>query len=430
MYWTRVQDPTGTTNMDFEFNKRQCTPGLNPADPDCAANGLTPLRSQGDLLITYDLTNGGTQATMSFRTWNGTATSGSWSGSTPFGTNSIGTINTSRIPLTGTSTTATDGLGDFLDPRTFGEAQIRLSSIFTDPNVCQSFGSVYLKSRSAAQFNSALKDFVPPKAVNISNCGSVHITKTDDATPGNPLEGAEFTAYTDAAPTTGQTEPGPEDDVVAGTCTTDDTGVCNIQSLLAGPYWIVETVTPTGFDTADPQHVVVTTNSEANLTFVDPAQKGAIQVTKTAKHADSNSPPNLAATFSVKQGDTVKGTIQTDGTTGIGCLGDLPQGSYTVEETDAADGYALDPDVKDVNVNSAGTCASGAVNVGFENTPLTDLSVSVDSQVDGGTASTIDCVDSADASVASGSTGANGDGSASATDLAPDKYTCTVVVDP
>jgi len=32
--------------------------------------------------------------------------------------------------------------------------------------------------------------------------------------------------------------------------------------------------------------------------------------------------------------------------------------------------------------------------------------------------------------VASVSTGANGDGSASATDLEPDTYTCTVVVDP
>ena len=49
--------------------------------------------------------------------------------------------------------------------------------------------------------------------------------------------------------------------------------------------------------------------------------------------------------------------------------------------------------------------------------------VSVNSQVDGGTASTINCVNSANNTVASGSTGANGDGSAGATNLRPDTYT-------
>jgi hypothetical protein len=29
----------------------------------------------------------------------------------------------------------------------FGEAQINLSAIFTDPTICKSFGSAYLKSR-------------------------------------------------------------------------------------------------------------------------------------------------------------------------------------------------------------------------------------------------------------------------------------------
>ncbi|MFG1820328.1 hypothetical protein ACGFIF_41675 [Kribbella sp. NPDC049174] len=65
--------------------------------------------------------------------------------------------------------------------------------------------------------------------------------------------------------------------------------------------------------------------------------------------------------------------------------------------------------------------------VAFGNTPLTDLSV--DSQIDGGTASTIVCT-GPDGQVASGSTGANGDGSASASDLKPGTYTCTVVIDP
>ncbi len=39
LFWARVQDPSGTTNMDFEFNQRQCTPNQTPADPDCTPTG-------------------------------------------------------------------------------------------------------------------------------------------------------------------------------------------------------------------------------------------------------------------------------------------------------------------------------------------------------------------------------------------------------
>ena len=40
-----------------------------------------------------------------------------------------------------------------------------------------------------------------------------------------------------------------------------------------------------------------------------------------------------------------------------------------------------------------GTCAAGAVQASFENKPLTDITVSVNSQVAGGTASSIRCSD-------------------------------------
>ncbi len=59
--------------MDFEFNKRQCTPNLTPADADCSGNGITPIRSVGDLLVIYDLSQGGTHPTLSLREWTGRA---------------------------------------------------------------------------------------------------------------------------------------------------------------------------------------------------------------------------------------------------------------------------------------------------------------------------------------------------------------------
>lgn len=70
----------------------------------------------------------------------------------------------------------------------------------------------------------------------------------------------------------------------------------------------------------------------------------------------------------------------------------------------------------------------------FVNTPLTDVTVSVDSQVDGGTASTVSCVDADGNVVVEDLSNQPGDVSVSAKDLNPaaPKTTliCTIVVDP
>src|SRR5919112_4206285 len=87
LFWTRVQDPSGTTNMDFELNQSSVK----------SANGVTPVRTSGDKLITYDLSNGGTVATISIRTWSGSA----WGSPTVItggaNPNALGSINTSLI---------------------------------------------------------------------------------------------------------------------------------------------------------------------------------------------------------------------------------------------------------------------------------------------------------------------------------------------
>src|SRR5215213_2021373 len=87
LFWTRVQDPSGTTNMDFELNQSSTK----------SSNGVTPVRTNGDKLITYDLSNGGTVATISIRTWNGSV----WGSPTVISdsnTGARGAINTSSIP--------------------------------------------------------------------------------------------------------------------------------------------------------------------------------------------------------------------------------------------------------------------------------------------------------------------------------------------
>jgi uncharacterized surface anchored protein len=410
LYWSRVQDPSGTTNMDFEFNQ----------SGTLSSNGVTPVRTAGDLLIIYDLSNGGTHPTLSKSTWNGS----SWGNPVALnGTNSAGSINTSAIPAADA-----DGLGAH-SARTFGEAQLRLAAIFPDPTVCLSFGSAYLKSRSSDSFSSALKDFIAPQPVNVSNCGSINIHKQDDA-DGN-LAGATFSLYKDNAPLGGSPPHGAEDTAVAGkTCTTAANGNCSITGILAGEYWVVETTTPAGYQTAADQHVTVTaSDTPISLTFTDPRLRGSIKVVKTAKHADTsgNTSANLVATFTVSKGATSFGTITTNAS-GIGCLDGLVFDTYTVTETTVPTGYSA-PAAQSAVVNSLASCPTGSVTKTFDNTPKTNITVSVDSQVAGGTNSTMVCK-LGTTTVGSGSTATNGDGSLTVSDLAPGIYTCTIDIDP
>jgi hypothetical protein len=139
--------------MTFEFNQSSTL----------SSNGVTPVRTAGDVLILYDLSQGGTHPTLSIRKWTGSA----WGPATVLAdsTEAAGSINTSPIPAADA-----DGLGN-LSARTFGEAQIKLSVLFPDPTVCTAFGSAYLKSGSSDSFTAALKDFIAPVPTNISNCG-------------------------------------------------------------------------------------------------------------------------------------------------------------------------------------------------------------------------------------------------------------------
>jgi hypothetical protein len=120
-------------------------------------------------------------------------------------------------------------------------------------------------------------------------------------------------------------------------------------------------------------------------------------------------------------------TVTTDAN-GEACLDNLVVsglvGNYSVTETVPAGYHVVGSDTQGGIAVTESTCGSGAAGVTFHNIPLTNLTVSVDSQVNGGTASTIDC----GAGVVS--TDPNGDGSTSLNDLEPGTYTCTVVIDP
>ncbi|HKY74529.1 MAG TPA: Ig-like domain-containing protein [Acidimicrobiia bacterium] len=207
LFWARVQDPKGTTNMDFELNQKFCDPNATPTN--CSANGVTPQRTLGDKLITYDLSKGGTVPTISIREW----TASGWSAGTKIseGQNAlaIGSVNTGTIP-------AAQSPFGAADPFTFGEAAISYAALFPQGAGCLSLGSAYLKSRSSDSFSSTLKDFIRPQRVHVSNCSTMTTSATATATLGSAISdtatisdtsanaggSVTFTVYSDSGCTT------------------------------------------------------------------------------------------------------------------------------------------------------------------------------------------------------------------------------------
>ena len=141
--------------------------------------------------------------------------------------------------------------------------------------------------------------------------------------------------------------------------------------------------------------------------------------------------------FSVTGPNNFSTTLTTD-SNGSACLDSLPKGAYTVTETKAPAHYKIDDATGHaVNVpGSAATCTdkvyAGAL-IGFTDSPLTDLDITVASQDTGagGSNSTITCTDDGDSSsIGNSPQGAANSVEVKATDLPPGDYTCKVNIDP
>ncbi len=184
--WERVQEPSGTTNMDFEFNQSSTLSG----------NGVTPVRTAGDVLIKYDLAQGGTTPVLGFHRWVTSGTPATvceasntvpcWGPVQALTGNFEGAINdpTNNPPSGAVVDPIPPNNPRTLSARTFGEAAINLTDAgILPPGQCEAFSGAYLKSRSSDAFTSAVKDFIAPVPVNIRNCGEIIIRKVTDPSP-------------------------------------------------------------------------------------------------------------------------------------------------------------------------------------------------------------------------------------------------------
>jgi hypothetical protein len=177
--WERT-NVLGSANMDFEINQA-ATAGLGNPGPH------TIVRTAGDLLVTFDFTNGGGTPTLGLLRWvTSGPTSQCFSSNTlPCWGNHLTLNGTDSIGAVNNLDSVTDPIGTgaprILPALTFGETAINLTAagVFP-PGTCEGFGSVFVKSRSSASFGAELKDFIAPVPVNISNCGSIRIIKQSD----------------------------------------------------------------------------------------------------------------------------------------------------------------------------------------------------------------------------------------------------------
>jgi hypothetical protein len=192
--WTRVSTG-GSADMDFEFNQLAQDPAL--ALTTCpSGNGTTivPVRSAGDLLVEYQF--GGNTIAIKVSHWltdnltDACALSGSapcWGPETNLTAlnEANGAINDSTT-VDSFSCLSPNGKmvagcitnelsSGTLQADTFGEAGIDLTAALSSSN-CTTFGSAYLKSRSSAVLTDAVKDYIAPVPVNITNCVTPTLT--------------------------------------------------------------------------------------------------------------------------------------------------------------------------------------------------------------------------------------------------------------
>jgi len=409
--WER-SNVLGSANMDFEVNKL--------AQPDLTTTGPKSLnRTAGDLLITFDFGGSGSPELGLLRWVTTGATSQCFSSNAlPCWGNRVDLSGLGEAEGAVNSVTVTDSIANVSLPAgTFGEAAVNLTAagVFP-PGVCTAFGSAFLKSRSSASFPAEVKDFVAPQPVNISNCGRIIINKVTIPSPDPTDTTFNYTAGGGLDPTSFGLKNGQSrlyENVFAGS------GYSVAETVPAN--W--ELISAVCDDGSPVSNISVSPNETVTCTFTNRLQTGAIQVTKTRKHAAEGpgDHPHAGVTF------TVNGVSKQTGANGVACFDGLLFGTYTVHETVPA-GYAGEAD-KLVTVDNTASCSDnpyGGETVSFHNTPLTDVSVTINSQIDGGTASTVTCTPDGP----SGSTGANGNGTFSDTNLTPGTYTCVIVIDP
>ncbi|MGR0319168.1 MSCRAMM family protein [Agromyces sp. ZXT2-3] len=332
-----------------------------------------------------------------------------------------------------------------------GEAAVNLTdTIFGGVTGCLTFANTIPSTVTGNSDTADYKDTILQPTPPISNCGTVTIRKetVPDEDPNTTLFGFDrnFTVESDAEPPVLEfdlTDDGVQtwDDVFFGT-----DYVVDESDIPAG--WALDSIdcsASTGYEPGDIVTDVaagtvsfdLTSGQTVDCTYTNVPQTGSLLIVKERKHAADGlgeTHPHEGVGFTVTGGNLsapgLSGSTDADGELCFdGLVISSLVGDYTVTET-VPDGYVSDDSAQDVSIVVGPDCADeeDPVTVSFLNTPLTDVTVSVNSQVDGGTFSSIECDVAGSDSVSLAD--AMDDPSITIEDLEPRTVVCTIVIDP
>ena len=187
---------------------------------------------------------------------------------------------------------------------------------------------------------------VPVTLVDNRQPATIFILKKNDA--GSALAGATFGLFNDNAGVIGTA-------VTGKTCTSSAAGTCSITGILpAGTYWVRETTTPAGHNTAADQKVTVALGQTVTVNFVNVRQPVSISLAKRVNgvHPSATSPLLVGAgstlnyaltitntgslSLTIDQlNDTLKANVASTCTQGIGSTL-APAASFTCAYTSTA----------------------------------------------------------------------------------------------
>jgi Prealbumin-like fold domain len=461
--WVRIPQNTvnSSTHVGFEFNQSTT-----------ACPGGSPLvqRTAGDLLFVYDFEGSSSgNATLTVRRWVSSGaceisqnTAPCWgpaqdltaSGFAEAKVNS--TATTLDAVSIGSGSPAIASPGQTLGISEFGEAGADLTAagIFS-PGACAAFGQVEGVSRSSGNSGqAAMEDLVGPGHINLTNCGEVKIIKHTN--PRGVDQNFDYTSTLAGSELT-CSQPSPE---TATSFTLNDAGnttddsAANTQDCTKVPignYTVTEGADPNGFafdslsctatgsgtgsqdgTVAKQANIAIVAGGDTvTCTYVNNQQLGAIKISKT----NSKTGNALAgATFSIKSGGTpISGSPFTTDANGEICVDNLPFGDYSVQETGAPSGYAIDDSTAHtVTVDNNAKCSDSPYvgeTASFSDTPTSDIQVRFRDGGSGTTSATISCDNTTGTTSTTGTTG--WDDTTTVTGIhAPTTVTCTIAIDP
>jgi Prealbumin-like fold domain len=410
-------DKNGDTHMDVELNqqdvKRNC-PDSEPATPGFQTVNCVVQRTNGDILIAIDLSQGGVVATLRVFEFKTTLESGESCENAPQVSppclvqlsgsvgSALGAVNDLQGQIQGPNwnsvgcdPTPPDDpapgcrIRDDIMPRGFMETFTDLSAFGVEVT-CPGFSNVIFKTRSSDSINSSLQDDAEAQ-INIAEC-SLAWEKRDDL---NALQGgATFTVGTAGgsngdgngpfacidANNVGDDDANPATVADNGPSDLDpDGGQIVLGNVCVGNYIVTETISPSGFaldddvdrlvtvSAADPNAVIGTQGQDdpgntdesdfhnrlGSIEWEKRDDQGVLQGGATFEVSGTPGPlacRGVSGTITVVD----NGTNDANPVAGQYKLDRVCLGTYTVTETVAPPGFALpaDPD-REVTVSAA-----------------------------------------------------------------------------